>query len=600
MVSLAELDIEELQKLKRKQLQSLCKKHGIKANGKNEELIEHLLEAATNGGNSNKGNMDNGISDIEDNEGMKADGDDIAGPGTKQDKMFKVLPESCADQPAIETPESMSFVDNKLFVSLAEKVTAEMEARAAALASSERKAVVAKYEVAHNVVLEAPNKPKSLGKVTAFDKAHDKIFNNDDSIANHWSAKKAPGTETPKGKRANGDTNTLESSKRPRIEPLFTSPLVTKSIRQKKQMEQTKAATSKAKRMGFARTTASASGSKTALADSRVKPIDACELSSTVLFAGEKTATDTAAFEELIPIPGEGTSDKAEILAPAAEPINAQIINEEPVDSEETSQEEEQLVQDQETEQPAAEIEDHSVSEPTKTQTEATSTDSKSNPSSDTTGKSKIAALSNIAIGTKLAAINRPSLIPSSKSICNNKPVLSAKAPVSKPTLIPNGRTKISRLNTAKQDAAQRPKQPASYRNVESKVKAYIDAKLPEPKVKSVKQVAISANSKSKPTSAIGKPLITMGNKQANTLLRKKDTGLKNGKDDDQKTVPSYMKSTRATEIRAQKADEKGSVKQPLAKSGKSDNINNCLAKARYNPYSRVAKPVTTKPSITK
>ncbi|KAJ2546311.1 hypothetical protein EV175_005646, partial [Coemansia sp. RSA 1933] len=57
MSNTTDFSVDELQTMKRKQLQSLCKKHGIKANGKNEELVEQLLEATgTDGGEENNKN----------------------------------------------------------------------------------------------------------------------------------------------------------------------------------------------------------------------------------------------------------------------------------------------------------------------------------------------------------------------------------------------------------------------------------------------------------------------------------------------------------------------------------------------------------------
>ncbi|KAJ2398293.1 hypothetical protein GGI23_003255, partial [Coemansia sp. RSA 2559] len=285
MASTTDFNVDELQNMKRKQLQSLCKKHGIKANGKNDELVEQLLEAT----NADEGEKSN--SSIDDKQG-NAESDELEPSEGKDDTKV-----DSNDSPAIQAAETGSYVDKPQFTSVAEQVIAEMETRALSLAEGQRKEAVEKYNALRNIVAETPRKVQLAEKTTAvFDKAHDKIFKDDDSIVNHWAARKTPGKATPNNKRPNADEGTPGTIKRPRVEVLFASPTVVKAKAQKEGSAQAKAMTSKVQRTQTPKTAAaSVDGSKTAVANSRSKPAGLSKLAATTLFATEIAEAKEAA-----------------------------------------------------------------------------------------------------------------------------------------------------------------------------------------------------------------------------------------------------------------------------------------------------------------
>lgn len=123
--SATEYTAPELYQLKRKQLQSMCKKHGIKANGKSEELIEQLLE--------------------------------------------------CTDKPE----EYVSATED-----ISRRVAEELDARTSSLDTQERQEIL-NQQTPHKPTAESllDNPPRT----PSFDKVHCKLFDMDQSIASHWS-----------------------------------------------------------------------------------------------------------------------------------------------------------------------------------------------------------------------------------------------------------------------------------------------------------------------------------------------------------------------------------------------------------------------------
>ncbi|KAJ2873943.1 hypothetical protein GGH93_002795, partial [Coemansia aciculifera] len=305
MATLADINIEELHTLKHKQLQSLCKKHGVKANGKSEEIVERLIECINNGGSDHASNDSNNDSDDDDDDQrydsateesksstLPGDGDQIATP----EKLFKVVPLLNTKPVEMDAPESITVVEQAQFTSQVEKFTAQLEARAAAIAAQMGNEDIEKYNPAYGLVVKTP-RSKTATKTIAFDKAHEKLFSSGDSIANHWSAKKVT---TPSNKRIN-DSSVLDSNKRPRVEVLFKSPSVQpQSERTKRKSTKVKSMTAKAQRT--AAPGASLDGSKTV--DIRVKSTsDTAALSSTTLFdVPPETPKSKAAAVDFAPL----------------------------------------------------------------------------------------------------------------------------------------------------------------------------------------------------------------------------------------------------------------------------------------------------------
>ncbi|KAJ2455587.1 hypothetical protein EV183_000686 [Coemansia sp. RSA 2336] len=609
--------------MKRKQLQTLCKKHGIKANGKTEELIEQLVEAQTT------------VAD-NDTSMFKSDDDEEfheAEEAPAQEKVFKVMPTINGKPLEMESPESMELVKNKEFPSLAEKLTAEMEARAAAMSAEERKEVLDKYNATNEALLKTPNRAKQ-GKSVLFDKAHEKIFNNDDSIVNHWAANKVPGS-TPQNKRSNADTGDAATSKRPRLEPLFSSPSVTRSAvqspAQRRKSTKTRAMTAKARRTAAATTTA-ANGAQTVATSTRVKAA-ASDLTSTTLFSGSASAASTS-IEDSAPIVEPKVNQQSEDLPesndvepvskeePACdlpepnEPIDEPADKEtqqdtatskvdEPVDNEATAQvsefepaeqkesvkeskaaeqeesvEEPRVAEQKETTEPAQPSTDASDKSSESTKVEAPKADSTkpapSRISAPTTGKSALRPPTSAkpAPSAKPVPSSRPTLIPTSRKPIGSK---AAGQPTGIPTksIQPAKKPSVSShpaVNDAKPSTAKPMHKPADYSNVQSKLKSYINAKP-------------AVASKPKPSD---KPKLQPAKRPAVSAMPKPATSNKA----DGGSVPGYMRSTKAAEMRSQGQQHTATSK---SKAPGSDAANN--TKPRFNPYGRPTRPAPAKPS---
>ncbi|KAJ2833029.1 hypothetical protein GGI24_000996 [Coemansia furcata] len=698
MTTLADINIEELHTLKRKQLQSLCKKHGVKANGKSEEIIERLIEHINKGGNDNASDSGDGGSDDDDDDddqrydsaaeevkssALPSSGDQIATP----EKLFKVVP---LLKPAeMDAPESITVVDQAQFTSQVEKFTAQLEARAAAMAAQMGNDDIEKYNPAYGLVVKTP-RSKNATKTISFDKAHEKLFSSDDSIANHWSAKKVT---TPGNKRINDSV--LDSNKRPRVEALFGSPSVQpQSARAKRKSTKVKSMTVKTQRT--AAPGASLDGSKTVAADSRVKlASDIAALSPATLFSGVSLATpepQTAiiGFAPLVDSASsmEGASEPASTIFSPKKPRPAKNGNAVVLMSPAKSASKAKTAA---TPKKAAATPSKTAATPSKitatpkravvtpakpaaTPKKATATPSKTaaTPKKTAATPAKHVATPTVAAPTPLVAIpvvpavaaaaaaveadkSKPvtsAVVPKAESTlpkvipdaaAPTKPITQKEsaAPVSKPSQIPMAR-KIAKprsiaasavltaapkkatfeskiqapkkpevVKLAPKQAATKPNsapapasvpapattvsattkplatQPAGFRNVESKVKSYINSKPPPPppKVNAIKLVKPDPKSTVKPVLATAKPAKSVPAPAASTAP----------KDSVSKDIPNYMKSTRAKEIRLQQVVAKAKPKSGPGKPAKTDD-----GKARFNPYNRPAKPVVAKPSAAK
>ncbi|KAJ1842026.1 hypothetical protein LPJ70_003991 [Coemansia sp. RSA 2708] len=644
MAALADINADDLQNLKRKQLQSLCKKHGIKANGKNEELIEQLLEHAQNG------TPGDGADDSQtetDSEGDDEQFHEASGEASEPEKVFKVMPTTDTKPLEMEAPESMKQVGNSDFSSMVEKVSAQLEARVAAMTAEQRQQTIDQYKASSNVAV-TPNTSKQA-KSISFDKAHDKIFNNDDSIASHWAANKVA---TPRTKRTNEDKTATASNKRQRIEPLFSSPAVTKmsmqSPSQRRKSTKAKAMTARARRTAAATAnTGTADGAKTVATSTRTK--SSAALSSTKLFADAHTslsAVDSIADSVPIAEPETASDDlvaahkpkesNALTDAPAApemsekaasvevavatEPVAAMTadglqtqaqpaISAEPVEAAEAEKSTNVALQAE----PAPLSQENPANE-------SKASVSKLKPPSDTAAKKFEARLGKLApsssnitapVAGKSASTKptttamplapaRPTLIPTSRKNLQSKAATqstsslaeSKSAATNKAAGIPRPTTSSDKPNVAKPPPTHKP---ADYSNVQSKLKAYINAK---PQTASKPKPADSSA-----PSAIAKPNATANKQPAVSALPKPAVGRK--KAEGNGSVPGYMRSTKATEIRAHK-------QQPLTEPGKTALAGKSqpggpvaaaggnASKARFNPYSRPARPVASKPSTAK
>ncbi|KAI8324343.1 hypothetical protein GQ54DRAFT_67399 [Martensiomyces pterosporus] len=605
----AGINVEELHGLKRKQLQALCKKHGIKANGKNEELIEHLTEYAQSGNGSNdagdadsssdtdsngeqeyesaaetedKSNEDPAISEPADEElgSNAASGDsnntsestessredaaeldsepveteaeraDEHGAREKKDKgdiVFKTVPASSSELLSMQVPESIRPVDNTHFSSLADKITAEMEARASALAADQRKEAVEKYNSTHSILpAETPSKSKQPKKAISFDKAHERLFEHDDSITSHWAAKKVPGAATPRSKRANGDLDSdlQASSKRQRIEPLLTP----QSARQRRKSTKNKSMTAKAQRTSAMKIKAP-DGSRTAFAGGRTRFVDALGLSSTKLFADK-------------PLSSTSGSKKAE-FAPLAKPA---------------------------TKAPATGDLSETRSTPTPATSKPTALPAKKQEAKPTTKPDAKQAVKKPAQEKAGKPAEAPSLIPRPRPIAKPRPHKAAAAPSDKPN--PKNASKLADARSKTDKKHPSTKLPAhkaaSYQNVESKLKSYIHAKPPPPKVKAVESSVPAAKDPKKQSAPLPQAENNRGKKGAKRLQPEAATSSE--KKDAADRVPRYMKSTKATKIRSHQTTAKPAPikgQQPTKSSTSSSDAR----KARYNPYNRPAKP---------
>ncbi|KAJ2158833.1 hypothetical protein GGF46_003486 [Coemansia sp. RSA 552] len=564
---MADINADELHNLKRKQLQSLCKKNGIKANGKNEELIEMLLEHAQDG-------------PVDTASGDESVPEEANGEEEGPEKVFKVVPDTGAKELSMEAPESMERVSREQFPSLAEKVTAEMEARTAALAADQRKEVVKEYKAAHNIDTDTPSDSNEAAR---FDKAHDKIFGDDDSIANHWAANK-----TPRKKRINDSGEVPASNKRPRLEPLFSSPAVTRppiqSPDQRRKSVKSKAMTAKARRTAAAMTSSVTDGYKTvAAAGTRTKASGKAGLLGTQLFAGaggsSKSIEDSASTTE--PQAKEPTFDSKELVE-AEKPVGPAKT----VQATDTAS------------KPSACLKDtaQALSKQAKDATEHSGCSAKAAASASTTSTKSDQATA------KPALAEGPTRIPTSRTIAKPTAATAAaqrpKAPADKkakpdktsaiPRPIATATSKRSLTSGAPKPVPKH--KPANYRNVESKVKSYINAK---PANKPVDKPTKSADKPAdKPT---GKPANAANKQQTKPVVSRPPPATKKAQADGD--VPSYMRSTKATEIRSHKP---GQAKDKKVTGGPASPTAKAGGKGRFNPYGRPTKLAPAKPSAAK
>ncbi|KAJ2478772.1 hypothetical protein EV174_004212 [Coemansia sp. RSA 2320] len=326
MVALSDINVDELHGMKRKQLQALCKKTGVKANGKSEELIERLMEHIQRGGSDSTSDDSNddqqhyeSAAEEDKSSPPPNEGAQNATPG----KLFKVVPLLNTEPVVMDAPEAMSVVEPSQFSAQVKEFTAKLEARAAARFADQGVENIEKINPAFGLVTKTP-KSQKLAKTILFDKAHDKLFSSGDSILSHWSAKKTAGPATPNGKR-NNDSSVHESNKRPRVEVLFASPSVQpQSARQSRKSTRTRSMTAKAQRT--AAPGAVLDGSKTAAVDNRVQTAsDLKALSSTKLFADAPVAdTSSVASEvaEFAPLAEMETTSVLAAASPAKAPLN--------------------------------------------------------------------------------------------------------------------------------------------------------------------------------------------------------------------------------------------------------------------------------------
>ncbi|KAJ1830306.1 hypothetical protein LPJ63_005016 [Coemansia sp. RSA 2711] len=592
MAALADINADDLQNLKRKQLQSLCKKHGIKANGKNEELIEQLLEHAQNG------TPGDGADDSQtetDSEGDDEQFHEASGEASEPEKVFKVMPTTDTKPLEMEAPESMKQVGNSDFSSMVEKVSAQLEARVAAMTAEQRQQTIDQYKASSNVAV-TPNTSKQA-KSISFDKAHDKIFNNDDSITSHWAANKVA---TPRTKRTNEDKTATASNKRQRIEPLFSSPAVTKmsmqSPSQRRKSTKAKAMTARARRTAAATAnTGTADGAKTVATSTRTK--SSAALSSTKLFADAHTslsAVDSIADSVPIAEPETASDD----LVAAHKPKESNALTDAPAAPEMSEK--------------AASVEVAVATEPVAAITaEGLQTQAQPAISVEPVEAAEAKKSISVALQAEPAPLSQEKPANESKALVSKlkppsdtaakkfearlgklAPTESKSAATNKAAGIPRPTTSSDKPNVAKPPPTHKP---ADYSNVQSKLKAYINAK---PQTASKPKPADSSA-----PSAIAKPNATANKQPAVSALPKPAVGRK--KAEGNGSVPGYMRSTKATEIRAHK-------QQPLTEPGKTALAGKSqpggpvaaaggnASKARFNPYSRPARPVASKPSTAK
>ncbi|KAJ2250104.1 hypothetical protein GGI13_004089 [Coemansia sp. RSA 455] len=674
MATLADINIEELHTFKRKQLQTLCKKHGVKANGKSEEIIERLIECINNGGSDHVSNDTDDSDDdqrydsaAEESKSSTLPADGIATP----EKLFKVVP-LLATEP-MDAPESITVVEPAQFASQVEKFTAQLEARAAAIAAEMGKEDIEKYNPAYGLV-RTP-RSKTATKTIAFDKAHDKLFSSGDSIANHWSAKKV--TATPK--RVNEDV--VDSNKRPRVEVLFKSPSVQpQSARAKRKSTRGKSMTAKSQRT--AAPGASLDGSKTVVVDSRVQSTgDAAVLSSTILFGPPPTTpvskaadvdfaplVDAAASVKIDSEPvstifspkksrGAKKPDTVALLSPAKSALKAKTPATPKTAATPTrpaatpakavatpAKTAATPAKTAATPAKAAATPARTVATPAKTaatpaKPAATPAKSAATPKTAATPSvvkpvapaaavqvdvvkpaapivapktesSLPKAKPDAAVPTKpsvpkesAAPVAKPSQIPMARKIAKprsvaalvaskNAPKKAAveskiQAPKKPEVVKPAPKQAVTKPDSAPTTATTKPltTQPAGVRNVESKLKSYINSKPPPPKVKAVKPSVPDPKSMAKPNVVTVKPIKSVPAPAASTAA----------KDLASKDLPNYMRPTRTKEIRSQKATAKVLPKPEPGKLAKPVD-----GKARFNPYNRPAKPVAAKHSAAK
>ncbi|KAJ2734285.1 hypothetical protein IW152_002416 [Coemansia sp. BCRC 34962] len=664
MTALADINVEELHTLKRKQLQSLCKKHGVKANGKSEEIIERLIERIKKGGTDNASNDSGTDSDSDDdNDGQRYDSaTDEVKPSTLPEggnqtttpgKLFKVVPLLNTKPVEMDAPESMTVIEQAQFASQVEKFTAELEARAAAIAAQMGNGEVEKYNPAYGLIVKTPQN-KNATKTISFDKAHEKLFNSSDSIANHWSAKKV--VTTPSNKRANDGVP--ESNKRPRVEVLFESPAVQpQSAGAKRKSTRTKSMTVKAQRT--AAPGASLDGSKTVAAERRVKPTgNAAALSSTKLFDTLPATLESKAVEvDFAPLIDAASSTKIESKSTSTIGSPRMSRSDKKADTVSLMSPTKSASKTKAATTPArtpakaaatpAKTPAKAAATPAKTPARITATPAKTAAAPKEDSAAPLAALpatpavaAKVCVAKPATPITVPSIenpLPEMKvdSVAPAKSSAQKKSavPVTKTSQIPMAR-KIAKPRsvallaasaTAPKKAALQSKirapkkpevakpppkqavakpspapisatkapattklpsaQPVGFRNVESKLKSYINAKPSPPKVKAIKPSRPDMKSSAKPNTATEKPIKPAAAPAASVAT----------KDSVGKDMPNYMKPTRTKEVRSKQVTAK-----VLSKPGPGMPVKTSDGKARFNPYNRPTKPVAVKPSAAK
>ncbi|KAJ1721638.1 hypothetical protein LPJ53_003859 [Coemansia erecta] len=533
VTAVADIDIDQLAGLKRKQIQSLCKKHGIRANGKTEELVEHLIAYAKDGSKPNEP-----AAEQEENEEEEQDKDSTetpeeeptvpepeqpaedAAPCLAEDhngEAVEEVAEEAVEESIEEATEDATEEVVKEVVEEAAEETIEEATEEAAEVTVEETADEPAEEATQETTKETtkdvngtsslpiadepkdaehkdsstadivPMTPKGSGntktapKTLAFDRIHQNMFNSGDSIANHWSVKRAA---TPKAKRVDGDDEVPASNKRARIEPLFTSP-----------------------------------GPKPqhpALRDS------------------SSASTSTSNVPEATELPADqqdtSTTSTSETDIPA-------VINE------------------SEEEKPAS--------------TDSTTLSSSSKTDDASQSLIQKPTVSKSSIEKRLSETTSfPSRIPPPRK--SDQPAATNPANDSKTEAKP-----------ASTSSAANP------RVVESKIKAYINAKPPSPKVKAVKHKVVDP--KQPPKAA---PTTKPAAAALPTDTRKKPKS--SAADND--GIPSYMRPTRATESRAQ-AHKPVSAKAPV-KGGEENSSHN--GNGRFKPYSRPSNPPAKKADTDK
>ncbi|KAJ2787281.1 hypothetical protein GGI15_000831 [Coemansia interrupta] len=550
VTTVADIDIDQLAGLKRKQIQSLCKKHGIRANGKTEELIEHLTAYARDGSRPNEPAADQQEDgeDEQDKDLSEAPEEVPPAPESEQpveaadssladevnSEVVEKVAEEAADEAIEETAKEVAEeavektaeeVINEATEEMAKKVVEESTEDAV-----EEAAVEAVDEAAENVVSEvagnmaeeavdeaAENAPKetikepaedvsatspspiveestitedkgssianiaqmtpkrsgdtkAAPKTLAFDRIHQNMFNSGDSIANHWSVKRAA---TPKAKRMDGDDAVPASNKRARIEPLFTSP---GPKPQQPAMHKLSSALTSASNVPDSAEQDTSPLSATAAANTPEEEMPPLE-NSTAVSSSDKTDDAT---KSLIRKPSISKSNIEKRLS-------------------ETTSLPSRIPPPRKSDQPAT-----------------------TNPAEDPKAESK----------------------PTNTSLATN------------------------------------------LRVVESKIKAYISAKPPSPKVKAVKHKVVDPKQQSK-TAPTTKPAAAL---PSDVKKKPKPSTADND------GIPSYMRPTRATESRAQ-AHKPASTKAPV--KGREENGSHTgNGNKRFSPYSRPsnlpAKKATT------
>ncbi|ORX66780.1 hypothetical protein DL89DRAFT_269823 [Linderina pennispora] len=274
--------IDELPNLTRQDLQKLCKKAGIEANGTDEELVNELKEAVQSG---KVGAESLAISDGEE----AGDKETEAAEDDTQVNTVAATPKDVATPRDTATPDNEPATDpaptpkdpEPQTPEVSKKIAAELEVRATALASDERKVAVQTFDSQHKTDDDNGPEPAETPSKNVFDEAHEKLFERDDSIAAHWSTKR-----TPHNKRV-GEPIEQGSSKRSKVEPLFMTP-----VRATPKMRTvTGTMSDRATRVKPA-VSAAAAGSKT-VAVGRTTRASKSQLSSTTLFADAEKPVET-------------------------------------------------------------------------------------------------------------------------------------------------------------------------------------------------------------------------------------------------------------------------------------------------------------------